>query len=206
MANVLFIGAHPDDIELGCGGTLIKHVKNKDNVFAIVVSDGEKGLNGSRSNRVNEAKKALSEVGLDDMNIFFLHVPDTMFIENRKMILSEIERVCEEYNIQKIYTHTSKEYHQDHIVVFEETLRGARSVPNILAYESNAHTLPTFSPNYFVDISDVFDKKLSLLKRYHSQAKKKYFDADFIESAARFRGSQAKKTYAEGFEIVRMVG
>ena len=206
MTNVLFIGAHPDDIELGCGGTLIKHIKSKDNIFIIIASDGEKGFVGTRNSRIDEARKALSDIGVKKSNIAFLHVPDTMFIENRKIILSEIERVCNEHNIQKVYTHTNKEYHQDHIVVFEETLRGARKVPNILAYESNAHTLPIFSPNYFIDISDVFNKKILLLDHYHTQSKKQYFDINFITSAARFRGSQAKKFYAEGFEIIRMVG
>lgn len=206
LSNILFIGAHPDDIELGCGGTLIKHIKSKDNVFALIVSDGEMGFIGARNSRIKEAKKALSKVGFKKSNITFLHVPDTMFIENRKIILSEIERICDEHKIQKVYTHTNKEYHQDHIIVFEETLRGARKVPNILAYESNAHTLPIFSPNYFVDITDVLNKKIFLLNHHRSQSKKKYFNIDFIKSTARFRGFQAKKLYAEGFEIIRMVG
>jgi LmbE family N-acetylglucosaminyl deacetylase len=205
MTNILFIGAHPDDIELGCGGTLIKHLNNKYNVFALIVSDGERGLNGNRYKRITETKNALVDIGFKESNIIFLHIPDTLFIENRKVILSSIEQICEEHNVERVYTHTNKEYHQDHIVVFEETLRGARKVPDILTYETNAHTFSTFSPNYFVDISDVFDKKVLLLNHHHSQAKKEYFKPDVIESLAKFRGSQAKKCYAEGFEIIRMV-
>ncbi len=203
--NILFIGAHPDDIELGCSGTLIKHLNNKDNIFALIVSDGERGLNGNRYKRITETKQALLDIGFKKSNIIFLHIPDTLFIENRKVILSSIERICEEHNIQRVYTHTNKEYHQDHIVVFEETLRGARNVSDILAYETNAHTFSTFSPNYFVDITDVLNKKIFLLNHHHSQIKKEYFRSDAIKSLAKFRGSQAKKYYAEGFEIIRMV-
>jgi LmbE family N-acetylglucosaminyl deacetylase len=204
MVNVLFIGAHPDDIELGCGGTLIKHIKNKDNVFAIIASDGEKGNGGNKYNRLSETKKAMSEAGLKESNIFFLHIPDTMFAEYRKRIFNEIERICEEKDIQMVYTHTNKEYHQDHIVVFEETLRGARRVPSIVSYESNAHTLSSFTPNFFVDISDLLNKKSILLNCHISQIGKEYFKNGF-ESVARFRGSQAKIKYAEAFEIVRLV-
>lgn len=205
-ANVLFIGAHPNDIELGCGGTLIKHIVNKDIVYTIVLSDGEMRIGKSDADRIQEAKNALLDAGIDEQNITFIHVPDTMFMDYRKIILNEIEKVCSEHKIKKVYTHTNKEFRQDHVVVFEETLRGARNVSDILTYELCASTLPTFSPNYYVNITEVFHVKLLLLGKHGSQSKKAYFDYDFISSLAKFRGSQIKKLYAEGFEIVRMIG
>ena len=69
MRNVLFIGAHPDDVELGCGGTIIRHIEKGDNVFILILSKGENGLNGRRLNRANESIKGLCSAGIKKTNI-----------------------------------------------------------------------------------------------------------------------------------------
>ena len=205
MRNVLFIGAHPDDVELGCGGTIIRHIEKGDNVFILILSKGENGLNGRRLNRVNESIKGLCSAGIKKTNIKILNVPDTNFPKERKKIFSAIEKLCTLKKIDRVYTHTRKEYHQDHIVTNEETLRAARNVLDILTYESNAHTYADFSPNFFVDITDVIDKKLSLLSFFRSQFDKDYLEAQNVKSLAKMRGYQGKNKYSEGFEIIRMV-
>ena len=205
MKNVLFIGAHPDDVELGCGGTIIKHIKEGDNVFILILSRGENGQNGRKINRVNESIKGLCSAGVKKSNIKVLNIPDTDFPKERKKIFIAIEKLCKFKKIDRVYTHTKKEYHQDHIVANEETLRAARNVLDILTYESNAHTYADFSPNFFVDIADVIDKKLSLLSFFKSQLDKDYLEVQNIKSLAKMRGYQGKNEYAEGFEIIRMV-
>ena len=139
-------------------------------------------------------------------NIFLLNIPDTKFIEHREKIFKFMEKVCFDFGITKVFTHTNKEYHQDHITVHEESLRAARNVQNILTYESNAHTFPTFSPNYFIDIGGYIESKVLVIKRHISQNRKKYCEMDNIRSLAKLRGYQSRVSdYCEGFEIIRMV-
>jgi len=205
MINILFIGAHPDDIELGCGGTIIKHLEKKDNVFVLILSRGENGQNGHKVNRADETLRSLCSISVKRSNIKILNIPDTDFSKENKTIFHEIEHLCEIKKIHQVYTHTNKESHQDHITTYEETLRAARNVPNILTYETNAHSLPIFSPNFFVDISEVINKKMELIGYHNSQSGKKYMEAKNTESLAKVRGYQSRGgEYAEGFEVIRM--
>jgi LmbE family N-acetylglucosaminyl deacetylase len=208
MKNLLFIGAHPDDVELGCLGTIHKHLQNGDKVYVIVATDGEAGnIDVKKFNRFEESIKCLEEVGVPPQNIIGLHLPDTGVITHRQSLLAQIEEFCKNHKIDTIYVNSNKDYHQDHVVVFEETIRGARKVPNILVYESNSSTLPTFAPNFFVDITNFVDKKAEFLK-YHESQNQKYFIKDSsVKSLAKFRGNQTKMfvEYAEAFEVFRMV-
>jgi len=105
-ANVLFIGAHPDDIELGCGGTLIKHVQNGDNPFAVIFTNGEKGVieNDLTSgiDRQQETIKALTIAGVPLSNIYFLQYPDTELWQHRQKVMNTISKFCETFQIIKI--------------------------------------------------------------------------------------------------------
>jgi LmbE family N-acetylglucosaminyl deacetylase len=204
--KVLFIGSHPDDIELGCWGSLLHHLKKGDEVYAVVFSRGEEGLDEVHEDRFMVSKRAYLAVGMKPENIFLLSVPDTKFPEHRQEIFKFLEKICVNFGITKVFTHTNKEYHQDHITVYEETLRAARNVQNILTYESNAHTFPTFSPNYFIDITPYVDSKILIIKKHISQSEKKYCEMDNIKSLAKFRGYQSRTIdYSEAFEVIRMV-
>lgn len=207
VSNVLFIGAHPDDVELGCGGAIMKHLKNGDEVYIMVVTDGEVGkqAKGKRENRLNETIHSLEFAGVKPHHIFFLHLPDTELWQSRQELLDGIWKVCEEHNIQYVYTHTGQSYHQDHVTIFEETIRATKSALGVFAYETNGGTRSTFSPNVFVDIEDVLSKKLQMLKFFTSQSGKDYFDPSQIEALSRVRAAQSKVyTFAEAFELVRL--
>ena len=203
--NVLFIGAHPDDIELGCWGALRYHLKKGDNIYAMVFSRGEQGADLAKEDRYGVSKKAYTAFGIKKENISLIDIPDTRFPDYKERIFKAIEKTCVEASITKVFTHTNKEYHQDHITLHEETLRAARNVQNIISYESNAHTFPTFSPNYFIDITKYIDSKVSIITKHISQSEKKYCEAENIKSLAKFRGYQSRTAkYSEGFEIIRM--
>jgi LmbE family N-acetylglucosaminyl deacetylase/CheY-like chemotaxis protein len=206
-ANILFIGAHPDDIELGCGGTLVKHIQNGDNVYAMIFTNGEKGMRDTEPeiDRQNETLQALTIAGLSPQNIFFLQYPDTELWQIRQEVMNTIAKFCEAFQIQLIYTHSNKAQHQDHVTIYEETMRGARKVFGIMAYESHGATNPSFSPNLFVDITDVIDKKIAMLNCHQSQISKSYFKVESVIALAQFRSSQSEEFhYAEAFEIIKM--
>jgi LmbE family N-acetylglucosaminyl deacetylase len=205
-ANVLFIGAHPDDIELGCGGTLIKHVQSGDNVFALIFTNGEKGMAETVTiDRQQESLKALTLAGVNPLNIYFLQYPDTELWQVRQEVMDNIAKFCNTFKIQLIYTHSNKAQHQDHVTIFEETMRGARKAWGIMAYESHGATNPSFSPNLFVDITDVISKKIDMLNCHQSQIAKNYLKVESVIALAQFRSSQSEEFhYAEAFEIIKL--
>jgi LmbE family N-acetylglucosaminyl deacetylase/CheY-like chemotaxis protein len=203
--NVLFIGAHPDDIELGCGGTLIKHVQNGDNVYALIFTNGEKGMaETQQTDRQQESLKALTLAGIAPSNIYFLQYPDTELWQVRQEVMTNIAKFCEVFQIQLIYTHSNKAQHQDHVTIYDETLRGARKALGIMAYESHGATNPSFSPNLFVDITDVMPKKIAMINCHQSQIAKNSLKVESVIALAQFRSSQSEEFhYAEAFEIIK---
>jgi LmbE family N-acetylglucosaminyl deacetylase/ActR/RegA family two-component response regulator len=205
-ANVLFIGAHPDDIELGCGGTLIKHIRSGDNVYAMIFTNGEKGMaETAKIDRQQESLKALTLAGANPLNIYFLQFPDTELWQVRQEVMNNITKFCETFQIQLIYTHSNKAQHQDHVTVFEETMRAARKAWGIMAYESHGATNPSFSPNLFVDITDVIPEKMAMLNCHQSQISKNSLKIESVIALAQFRSSQSEEFhYAEAFEIIKM--
>jgi LmbE family N-acetylglucosaminyl deacetylase/ActR/RegA family two-component response regulator len=206
VANVLFIGAHPDDIELGCGGTLIKHAQNGDNVFALIFTNGEKGTDSKNGiDRKKESIQALTFAGVPLYNINFLQFPDTELWKVRQKVMNVITDFCEEFQIHLVYTHSNKAYHQDHVTIFEETIRGAKKARGIIAYETHGGMNPSFSPTLFVDISDVIVKKIAMLNFHQSQISKNYLKVESVVALAQFRSAQSDEFhYAESFEIIKM--
>jgi LmbE family N-acetylglucosaminyl deacetylase/CheY-like chemotaxis protein len=206
-ANILFIGAHPDDIELGCGGTLIKHVQNGDNAYALIFTNGEKGMAelNEKIDRQQESTQALTLAGVPLSNIYFLQYPDTELWQHRQEVMNAISKFCETFQIQLIYTHSNKAHHQDHVTIFDETMRGAKKTWGIMAYESHGATNPAFSPTLFVDITDVIAKKIAMLNFHQSQISKNSLKIESVVALAQFRSSQSEEFhYAEAFEIIKM--
>ncbi len=206
--NILFVGAHPDDIELGCLGTILHNIqRERDRTICVVVSDGEAGNpDGSRFNRLEESTKCLTKMGVDEHNMHFLHIPDTELFAHKRRIFTNIEHIVTKESIHQVFVHTIKDYHQDHSTVFKEVFRAARNVPDLLTFESNSSTLPTFAPNYFVDITDYVDEKARLLENHESQKDRRYMQIDGQKALAMVRGNQSRTfAYAEAFEIMRMV-
>lgn len=210
MSNIFFVGAHPDDIEIGCGGALIEHVKNGDNVFAIIVTNGEIGNVCDQTqhyDRLDETTKALTYNGQYNVKLIFFYLSDTSLWKERQQLLNLLENTFNKYDIDKVYTHTEKSYHQDHVTVHEETIRALRNNKkiDILAYETNGSTKSSFSPNYFVDISNVLEIKQGMIKFHISQSEKFSNNHDLINTLAKFRAHQAKMNgLAEGFEVIRI--
>lgn len=196
--NIIAIGAHPDDIEYGCGGTLMRHVKRGDNVTFVVLSRGEKG--GDPEARHQEAKETAKKIGAE---IRIFEFPDTNIPQGHEVI-GELEKLIKELSPRRVYTHSVKDTHQDHRNVAFATLSAARFVPEILAYESPSLYLQ-FSPNYYVDISSYIDKKVDLLNRFATQNGKDYMKINAIRGLSQFRGLAPNVSHAEAFEVIRIL-
>jgi LmbE family N-acetylglucosaminyl deacetylase len=196
--KVLAIGAHPDDIELGCSGTLKKHVLNGDEVYCIVASMGEKG--GDRLKRTSEARRVADMLGVKEIN--FLNFPDTM-IEHNGPTVELLDSFITE-NIDIIYVNSPKDYHQDHINISKSTLSAARNKKNSIFFYETPSTTIEFKPTAYIEITDVIKDKLEYLGQYESQKNKVYTEKQAILGLSKYRGYSIGVEYAEAFEVEKL--
>jgi len=199
---VLGIAAHSDDIALGCAGALAKHVKAHDKVFLLILTRGEEG--GDPKVRINETVKSAGVLGIPKKNVHVSSLPDAKIFENLRKAILEIEKISDKYNPFRVYTSSNKDRHQDHVATAMATKAACRKVPQILAYETPS-TFAEFSPQVFIDISEMVPLKTKAIRLHQSQKRKGYMKVEAARGLARFRGLQAGVKAAEAFEVYRMV-
>jgi LmbE family N-acetylglucosaminyl deacetylase len=197
--TILAVGSHPDDIELGCGGTLYQAAKQGAKIVAVFMTKGE--LSASPGVRMQESIKALSILGVTEVH--FGDFPDSEIPQSRKSI-DFLESFAIKHNPDIVLTHTTNDVHQDHRQTGWISISAFRNVPKILAYETPRVT-PNYSPNYFIDISNATDLKWKALQCHMSQKTKRYLAYESMVNLASFRGSQVGLAAAEGFEVVKFV-
>ena len=202
LVDILAIGAHPDDIEYGCGGTLVKYAKGGHRVFLFIATYGTFG--GIGSIRSEEMEASAKHMGASDL--FWGGYTDTQIPMSQNLI-SEIEVIIGKVKPKFIFTHWRDDTHQDHRNLTACTLAATRYIPNFLFYESPSSQ--NFNRNVYVDISEVLDEKIELLKIHASQISKTNIEEttiiDMATSAATFRGIQARVRCAEGFASQRLL-
>ncbi|MBI3635266.1 MAG: PIG-L family deacetylase, partial [Candidatus Rokubacteria bacterium] len=198
----LAIGAHPDDIEYGCGGTLTLYAQKGHDVYLFVASDG--ALGGDPDVRRQEQQDSSLIVGAHE--VFYGGYRDTEVPLNRDLIV-RIESVIRQVTPTLIFVNFPDDTHQDHRNLAQGAVSATRYVPNFLFYEvpSTQH----FTPNCYANIEKVLDKKLACLEAHRSQVTKTNIeDLSILElavSCANFRGIQARVKYAEAFHSVRLL-
>ena len=207
--KILAIGAHLDDIELACGGTLAKALSRGHTVKMLVMSkSGYTGLDGSQKRTddiaVNEGKKAASKLGIDDISILDCDTKDIPYHSNT---IEKIERVIVEFDPDVIFTHWVFDTHQAHEGVAKSTISAARRKNTIYMYEPIAPSGRSYQPfraQMYSDIGDFIDNKIEALKEHETEYRK--YGEDWLEGVrarARFRGYEIGIQYAEVFEVLR---
>jgi len=200
-ANILAIGAHPDDIEFGCGGALAKYARKGHRLFLLVMTGG--GLGGSQSVRTEEQKVSGEILGAE--KIFWRGYQDTHLIVDVELI-SKIEAVIAEVKPDFIFCNFPDDTHQDHRHLAQAIMSATRYIRNVLFFEGP--TTQNFNPQVFVDISDTLDKKVEALQAHRSQVMKTNIeDLSIVEvarSSANFRGIQGRVKFAEAFHSLRL--
>jgi LmbE family N-acetylglucosaminyl deacetylase len=200
--NVLAVGPHPDDIEIGCGGTLIKYAQKGHHVYLLVITRGEMG--GKGDTRYEEQVRAAEIIGARD--VFWGDFRDTELLDKGNKIIHTVERFIHSIKPDFIFVNFLDDTHQDHRAVNRAVLSATRYVKNVLFYE--VPTTNNFTPNVFVDISSVLDKKVAALKAHASQITKTNIEnltiIDIAKSSAHFRGVQGRIALAEGFVSERL--
>ena len=200
--NILALGAHPDDIEFGCAGTLAKYANNGHNIYLMVMTRGEKGGDGNE--RATEQKKA-REI-LMAKKIFWGGFPDT-FPPAQKDLIDAIERVIENVEPNMTFVNFADDTHQDHRELASALKSAARNVRNVMYYE--VPSTQNFTPTVFVDIEKFMDVKKQSLIAHHSQMMKTNIEGlsilEISRSLSNYRGIQARIRFAEGFYPERLM-
>ena len=198
---ILAIGAHPDDIELGCGGSLLQLSAQGYAIRAVVFSRGRRGAL-SDEDRARESAQAFGLIGIDDVHIY--DFPDTRLWQNLNELIAVIEGHVAEFRPFRAYTMFQHDRHQDHRVVYEATSIACRNVPQLLGYETPS-SYPHFRPTVFQEIGAELDSKIAALKCHASQGARVYMQEQNVRAAAGFRGAQIGLGPAEGFMPYKLV-
>lgn len=199
--NILAIGAHPDDIEIGCGGTLIKYSQEGHQVYLLVATHGE--LGGEGLVRTEELRRSAEIMGATDL--FTFDYPDTQLPLDKELI-ARIEEVIKVVSPEVIFVHYLDDTHQDHRTLSQATTSATRYIKNVLFYE--VPTTQNFAPTVFIDIDDALGEKIACLEAHTSQVTKTNIEGltivDIARAAAHFRGIQSRVKNAEGFVPLRL--
>ena len=199
--NILAIGAHPDDIEFGCGGSLIKYTRKGHRLSLLVMTGG--GGGGPADERMTEQAASKEVLGAEE--IFWGGFEDTRLPADIDMIRT-IESVIESVRPEFIFCSFPDDTHQDHRHLAQAIMSATRYIRNVLFYEGP--TTQNFNPQVYVDIADTLEAKLDALRAHRSQVMKTNIeDLSIIEvarSSANFRGIQGRVKYAEAFHSLRL--
>lgn len=195
--RVLAIGAHPDDIELGCGATLARAVAAGGSVTMVVLTDGRLGPTALGSRR-SEQEQAAALLGAE---LRWADLPDGELRHGPELV-ARLGRDIADVQPDLILTHAVSDSHQDHVAAAQATVAAARTHPHLLHYESP--TTLAFQPTVFTDTTGFGEVKADLLRCHLSQVVgAARVDLEAVEAQLRFRGFQGRVREAEAFEPTR---
>jgi len=202
--KVIALGAHPDDIEMGCGGFISKLIENGVAVCTHVMSKCDDQFEEMEKGKlVSEYENSMSSLGVKDKNLY--DFPNKELPQNTIEMMNLLNTLQNEIKPDLVLIPFLDDPHQDHSAVAHAAIRTFRGTETILQYEILRHGSYSFTPTLFVDITDYLDQKVESLKHYESQySKRKYFDSETFRSLARTRGAQSGYNYAEGFLVYKM--
>jgi LmbE family N-acetylglucosaminyl deacetylase len=200
--TVLCIGAHPDDIELGCGA-LISDITDQTNVVCVTMSDNQE--NTLLNNLVEEHYDSMQILGVKTENAILHNFTTRRFQAARQEILEVMINLKNQYHPEVVLVHTAHDIHQDHKTITEEALRAFRGT-TLLGFDVLRSSYGFF-PDFLVEVSEEGVRtKIQALKAYTTYADKYYFDENIIHATAIRHGALAERPFAEGFDILRIVG
>lgn len=205
--NILAIGAHFDDVELGCGGALARHVQQGDDVYVYVATVSGFSNYHSKEVRSNEtalveARKAMDILGVKELLCGNFRTLEVEFVDELNI---EILKIVEEKKIDQVYAHWAGDIHHDHQAVAKASLHSCRHVPRLLMYRSNwYHSTLEFRGNFYLDITSYWKVKEQAIRAHVTEVDRtgeKWIS--FFENEAENAGQRIGVKYAEVFEVVK---
>lgn len=201
-SRLLFLGAHPDDIELGCGA-LLAHLAGRAEMWCVTLSDNQK--NPRLTQLVAEHRRSMERLGVPRAQVQLGPFETRQFPRDRQQVLEFLYEWNEKLRPDVVFAHTRSDIHQDHAVVTAEALRAFRGT-TLLGFDV-LRSSEGFFPNLLIEVSELdVEKKLAALKEYSTYTGRYYFDPTVLRATLVRHGALAERPYAEGFEILRAIG
>ena len=203
--KILCLAPHPDDIELGCGGTVSRLTEMGKEVYYCAFSLCEKSIPKGFSDNVlkEELENSCKNLGIHNNRIYQYTFEVREYKRNRQLILEELVKLKNELKPDLVFLPMPNDIHQDHCTISEEGIRAFKK-STILAYEVPWNNF-SLENNLFIELTEEqLQKKIDALKAYKSQYFRSYANEEFVRSLAIVRGVQGKSKYAETFNIIRM--
>jgi len=219
--SVLVVAAHPDDEVLGCGGTIARHADSGYQVYVLIVAEGSTSRQQERNRaQVQDELSALAKAAqtsgsiLGAAGVELLDLPDNRLDSlDRLDLIKRIEECVERHQPECVYVHHSGDVNVDHRRLHEAVVTACRPSPGhvvkrLLSFEVASSTewqppgsAPAFQPNWFVDISDQWERKREALVAYSSEMRDwpHARSLEAVEHLARWRGAQVGVEAAEAF-------
>jgi len=219
--KILILIAHSDDETIGCGGSILKHVENNDQVFAACFTDGVSSRNKNKKNidtRKKQSIKASKILGFNWVDQF--NFEDNALDKGPIIkIIKKIENIKKKLRPDIIYTHSKYDLNIDHRIVFQSVLTAFRPQPNDKSVEIRCMEIASatdfgeqmnigaFKPNLFINIKNSWIYKEKALKVYRHEMKTYPHSRSIasIKNQSKLRGSQAGIEMAEAFEVIRKI-
>jgi len=200
--RVLLLGAHPDDIELGCGA-LLHHMAKEADVLCVTLSDNQK--NPDLRNVKEEHYVSMAILGVPKAKIIFGPFTTRVFPDSRQEILEYFLKLRKDYQPDLIFVHSKQDIHQDHLTMTDEALRAFRGI-TLLGFDV-VRSSYGFFPNFLVKVTEEdVNKKIEALSKYKTYRDRYYFNSELTRSIMVRHGALAECRVAEGFDILRIVG
>ena len=217
MRKILFIAPHPDDETLGCGGAILKHKNNGDQIHWLVVTSfiGNNEASQKYMRQIELVRQGYGFLGFKNLGFH----PAFLDREPLSNLIKEIGEYILENSIEILYVPFRNDAHSDHQMVFDASIACSKtfrfpSVRSIRVYETlsetNFNLKPDgigFRPNLYIDISEFTEKKLEILRYYESEIGAHPFprSEECVEALFRLRGSEAGVLAAEGFMVLKEI-
>jgi LmbE family N-acetylglucosaminyl deacetylase len=199
--NILAIGAHPDDIELGCGGLLLKASRQGHDICMYTLTRG--AASGDPEQRTKELMQSAKFIGAK--KLWIDNFEDTKLSLSSELI-NHIEFFINKADPDIVITHSAGDTHHDHRAIATATVEAGRFIPNILSYE--IPVTKDFKPQVYYDISDVIDDKIELINIFWSQRSKMFLKSSAIRGLAEYRALQSRLNTSvvgvEAFEVAKL--
>ena len=221
MEKVLVVATHPDDETLGCGGALLKHKSQGDEIHWLICTElrESEGFSpdriASRRQEINHVKDLYAFDGVYDLNIPTMQV-DTFSMSD---LVGRVSKIIREVRPNILYLPFKSDVHSDHRKIFEAVFSCTKSfrypfIKKIMMMETLSETefAPStkedyFAPDIFVDITDFFDRKVNIMKVFKSELGEFPFprSVENIEALAKYRGATCGCRYAESFMLLKEI-
>ena len=200
--KVCFVGAHPDDIELGAGA-FIANIQNKAELLCVTLSDNQK--NPQLQHLVDEHYRSMAVLGVKREDVRLEGFVTRRFPEVRQEILEYLYQLNRDFQPDIVFTHTRADIHQDHQQTTEEVLRAFRGT-TVLGFDSLRSSYGFF-PHFLAEVTEAdAERKIDALMQYSTYRERYYFEPAVLRATLIRHGALAERPYAEGFDILRIVG